>query len=306
MNADTTDTAPVPGSRSWKRAFDDIRSGLRQTELWGHLGWQDIKQRYRRSVIGPFWLTITQGVIALGLGLLYSQLFGLRIEVFLPYIVTGFIVWGFVSGCITEGMQTFISNEGLIKQMPAPLTIYALRTVWRQTLMAAHNVIVYVIIVAIYFPALSQQYAVQEGACTTGNGLCHPGIDWTILTAVPGFAILALNAGWVTLMLGVISTRYRDIPQLISSLIQLLFYLTPIVWPIDQLYAGGGRENVSWALPLIELNPLYHFVQIVRAPLIGQHIDGKSWLVAIGITIVGWALALVVMRNYRARVSYWV
>src|SRR5690606_9604180 len=100
MNADT-DTAPVPGSRSWKRAFDDIRTGLRQRELWGHLGWQDIKQRYRRSVIGPFWLTITQGVIALGLGLLYSQLFGLPIETFLPYIVTGFIVWNFISGCIT-------------------------------------------------------------------------------------------------------------------------------------------------------------------------------------------------------------
>lgn len=305
MNADT-DTAPVPGSRSWKRAFDDIRTGLRQRELWGHLGWQDIKQRYRRSVIGPFWLTITQGVIALGLGLLYSQLFGLPIETFLPYIVTGFIVWNFISGCITEGMQTFISNEGLIKQMPAPLTIYALRTVWRQTLMAAHNVIVYVIIVAIFFPALSGQYAVQEDACATGNGLCHPGIDWTILSAAPGFLLLALNAGWVTLMLGVISTRYRDIPQLINSLIQLLFYLTPIVWPIDQLFAGGDRDGVSWALPFIQMNPLYHFVQIVRAPLIGQHIDGISWLVVIGITIVGWGLALVVMRNYRARVSYWV
>ncbi|ASR33781.1 sugar ABC transporter permease [Prauserella marina] len=296
---------PASDSRTWKRAVDDIKTGMSNRELWGHLGWQDIKQRYRRSVIGPFWITISQGVIALGLGLLYSQLFNLHIQTFLPYISTGFIVWTFISGCLSEGMETFISNEGLIKQMPAPLSVYALRTVWRQTLMFAHNLIVYVIIVSIFFTSLNHQYGLQEGVCTPG-GICHPGLGWYTLTAIPAFVLLAINAGWVTLMLGVISTRYRDIPQVISSLIQLLFYLTPIVWPVDQLYQGGGREAVSWALPFIQFNPLYHFIQIIRAPLIGQQVSINSWFVVIGFTIVGWLLALLVMRNYRARVSYWV
>ncbi|AGM02835.1 ABC transporter permease [Amycolatopsis keratiniphila] len=299
-----TSVPPISDSKTFSRAFADIKTGFAAKELWGHLGWQDIKQRYRRSVIGPFWITISQGVIALGLGLLYSQLFNLPTATFLPYISTGFIIWGFISGCLSEGMETFISNEGLIKQLPAPLSVYVLRTVWRQTLMLAHNLIVYVIVVAIFFTSLDQPYA-MSGACVEG-ALCHPGLGWYSLSAIPGILVLALNAGWVTLLLGIISTRYRDIPQVINSLIQLLFYMTPIVWPIDQLMAGGARDGVSWALPYVYGNPLFHFIQIVRAPLIGQAVSINSWFVVLGITVVGWGLALVAMRNYRSRVSYWV
>jgi ABC-2 type transport system permease protein len=302
--------APAPvtsDSKTFARAFADLREGFSSRGLWGHLGWQDIKQRYRRSVIGPFWITITQGVIALGLGLLYSQLFHIPVGTFLPYISTGFIIWGFISGCLTEGMDTFIANEGLIKQLPAPLSVYVLRTVWRQTMMLAHNLIVYAIVVAIFFTNLDHPYSISTGDCKTGfTGICHPGLGWYSLSAIPGFLLLAINASWVTLLLGIISTRYRDIPQVINALIQLLFYLTPIVWPIDQLQAGGGRAAASWALPIIQFNPLFHFIQIVRAPLIGQAVSIYSWIAVLSITIVGWALALIAMRNYRARVSYWV
>ncbi|MFD9890937.1 ABC transporter permease [Amycolatopsis sp. NPDC059027] len=297
---------PVSDSKTFKRAFADIKAGFRARQLWGHLGWQDIKQRYRRSVIGPFWITISQAVIALGLGLLYSQLFGMPVEVFLPYISTGFIIWGFISGCLAEGMETFIANEGLIKQLPAPLSVYALRTVWRQTLLLAHNMIVYVGVLAIYFTALDAPYSLSTGACTPHSAICHPGLSWNILLAIPGFLLLALNAGWVTLLLGIASTRFRDIPQVINSLIQLMFYGTPIVWPVDQLLQGGARAGISWILPIVKANPLYHFMQVVRAPLLGQAFTIGNWIVVGSITIVGWALALVAMRNYRARVSYWV
>jgi ABC-2 type transport system permease protein len=302
----TTSAPPTSDSKTFARAFADIKAGFRARELWGHLGWQDIKQRYRRSVIGPFWITISQAVLALGLGLLYSQLFKLPVEVFLPYISTGFIIWGFISGCLSEGMETFIANEGLIKQVPAPLSVYVLRTVWRQTLLLAHNMIVYVGVLAIFFSALSNQYSLSTGVCQQG-GICHPGLSWTIVLAIPGFVALALNAGWVTLLFGIISTRFRDIPQVINSLIQLLFYGTPIVWPVDQLLAGGQKAGVaSWILPIVKANPLYHFMQVVRAPLLGQEFTIGNWIVVGSITVVGWALALVAMRNYRARVSYWV
>lgn len=294
-------------SRTFARAFADISGGWRERELWSHLGWQDIKQRYRRSVLGPFWITISQGVLALGLGLLYSQLFKLHLQTFLPYIVTGFIVWTFISGCLTEGMDTFIANEGLIRHLPAPLTVYALRTVWRQTLMLAHNLIIYAIVVVIFFGALDHPYEMNDGVCNADSGaICHPGFGAFALTAIPAFVVLAVNAGWVTLFLGIISTRYRDFPQLIGSIIQLMFYMTPIVWPLDQLFAGGGRDSVSWALPFVYFNPFYHFVQIIRAPLIGQAVSVWSWVVVLGITVVGWLLALLVLRNYRSRVSYWV
>lgn len=307
----STQAPPSSDRKTFSRAIADLKEGLAARELWTHLGWQDIRQRYRRSVIGPFWITISQGVIALGLGLLYSQLFHTPIQVFLPYLSTGFIIWGFIQGCLTEGMETFISNEGMIKQLPAPLSVYVLRTVWRQTLLLAHNMIVYVVLLIIFFSALDDPYSLgtkegfPDGACAPGL-FCHPGLSWSILLAIPGFILLALTAGWASLLLGIISTRFRDIPQVINSLVQLLFYGTPIVWPVDQLLNGGSRSGVSWALPFIKANPLYHYMQVTRSPLIGQSVAWTSWVVVGSITVVGWGLALVAMRNYRSRVSYWV
>ncbi|WP_285505113.1 ABC transporter permease [Actinokineospora sp. NBRC 105648] len=290
----------VHSGRSWARAAQDIREGIANRELWGHLGWQDIKQRYRRSVIGPLWITLSMAITALGLGLLYSQLFGSPIGTFLPYLTVGFIVWNFILGCLTEGSDTFISNEGLIKHLPAPLTVYALRTVWRQTLMLMHNMLVYLVVLAIFFGPLSTPgYTLSQG-----GGVPQPGLSWTIVFAIPAFALIALNGAWVTLLFGIISTRYRDIPQVIGALIQLLFFMTPIVWPVDILTKKLGSGD--WKLLLIEANPLYHFIQILRAPLIGSEQSWHHWAVAGGVTVIGWALAFVAMRNYRARVPYWV
>jgi ABC-2 type transport system permease protein len=296
----TTPEAPLENpSRSFARAWEDIRSGVKMTDLWGHLGWQDIKQRYRRSVIGPLWITLSMAVTAIGLGLLYSQLLGSSIGTFLPYITAGFIVWNFILGCITEGTDTFISNEGLIKHLPAPLTVYALRTVWRLALMLCHNMLVYVIVVAIFFGPLT-----QPGYLLNPGGIPQPGLSWSALLAVPAFLLIALNGVWVTLLFGIISTRYRDIPQVIGALVNLLFYMTPIVWSTDLLTKrlGGG----DWKILVAELNPLYHFVEILRAPLIGNVQSWHHWAVVGGFTIGGWVLALVALRNYRARVPYWV
>ncbi len=289
----------VHAGRSWARAAQDIREGAHHRELWGHLGWQDIKQRYRRSVIGPLWITLSMAITAAGLGLLYSQLFGSPIGTFLPYLTVGFIVWNFILGCLTEGSDTFISNEGLIKHLPAPLTVYALRTVWRQTLLLAHNMLVYFVVLAIFFGPLSTAgYVISE------NGTPQPGLSWSALLAIPAFALIAVNGAWVTLLFGIISTRYRDIPQVIGALTQLLFFMTPIVWSTDILTKRLGSGD--WKVLVAELNPMYHFIQILRAPLIGNQQSWHHWAVVGGITIVGWGLALLAMRNYRARVSYWV
>lgn len=294
-------TAPGSDSRTFSRAFADIKDGFGRRELWLHLGWQDIKQRYRRSVIGPFWITISQGVTALGLGLLYSQILDSSISTFLPYITAGFIVWNFILGCVTEGTETFISNEGLIKHLPAPISVYVFRTVWRQTLMFAHNMVIYLLVLIVSWGSITKSgYLISND-----GGTPQPGLSWHILLAIPGFLLLAVNAGWVTLVFGVISTRFRDIPQVVSSLINLVFFATPIVWSTD-LLKEKVPSTASWRGYIAELNPLYHFVQIVRAPLIGAQDSWHHWAVAGGFTVVGWALALVVMRNYRSRVSYWV
>ncbi|MCY7344062.1 MAG: ABC transporter permease [Pseudonocardia sp.] len=265
------------GSRSWRRAFGDLAQGWRQRPLWGYLGWQDIKQRYRRSVLGPLWISISMGVIATAMGILYGALFGEEITTFLPYVATGLLIWNFVNGCILEGSEVFIANEGLIKFLPAPLSLHIYRLVWRQTLFFAHNLVVWVILM-IVFP--------------------QP-LGWSLLLAIPAFVVLVINGAWIAVLTGIIATRFRDIPPIIASLANLLFFMTPIVWSYERL-----RTNPLAAY--IELNPVMHFVEIIRQPMLGLPIMGRHWAVVGIITVVGCLAALVCLRNYRSRVAYWV
>ncbi|HET9256987.1 MAG TPA: ABC transporter permease [Pseudonocardiaceae bacterium] len=269
-------------TRSWSRAFGDLKAGLRQRQLWGHLGLQDIKQGYRRSVIGPFWITISLGVQALGMGLLYAALFEMPIAFFLPYLAVGLIIWQFMASCINEGAEIFIRNEGLIKHLPAPLSVHIFRLIWRQLLFFGHNLLVWAALVVIFRTPLS----------------------WASLLAFPALAVIVLNGTWVAILIGIIATRYRDIPPVTSSVVTLMFFMTPIVWNYEDLIrkGGAGAERAH----LAELNPFLHFIEILRRPMIGQSFEPRHWLVALAITVVGWAVALVVLRNYRARVSYWV
>lgn len=267
----------VPGSRSWQRAFGDLGAGWRQRSLWGYLGWQDIKQRYRRSVLGPLWISISMGVIATAMGILYGALFGEPVHTFLPYVATGLLIWNFVNGCILEGSEVFIANEGLIRFLPAPISLHVYRLLWRQTLFFLHNLVIWLLLVIIFPQPLSA----------------------TVLLAVPAFLLLVLNGLWIALLAGIIATRFRDIPPIIASLTQLLFFMTPIVWSYERL-----KSNPLAAY--VELNPVMHFVEILRQPLLGQPIVWRHWAVVGVITVVGCAVSLVCLRNYRSRVAYWV
>jgi hypothetical protein len=117
-----TFTDAAAQSRTMTRAWGDLVAGFGKRELWLHLGWQDIKQRYRRSVLGPFWITIATGATAVAMGLLYSKLFKLPLAEHLPYVTLGLIVWNLINASILEGADVFVANEGLIKQLRARLS----------------------------------------------------------------------------------------------------------------------------------------------------------------------------------------
>jgi ABC-2 type transport system permease protein len=209
-------------SRTFTRARRDLTDGFRRRELWLHLGWQDIKQRYRRSVLGPFWITIATGTTAVAMGGLYSKLFHLELSVHLPYVTLGLIIWNLINAAILEGADVFVANEGLIKQLPTPLSVHVYRLVWRQIILFAHNIVIY-LVVAIIFP--------------------KPW-SWADLSVIPALGLIVLNCVWVSLCFGILATRYRDIGPLLFSVVQLLFFMTPIIWNDDTLRQQGAG---SWA-----------------------------------------------------------
>ena len=278
----TTPPPVVSDSRTLGRALKDLHDGFFQSELWLHLGWQDIKQRYRRSLLGPLWITVATAVTAIAMGLLYSQLFHMDLKTFLPYVTLGFIFWNFIQTSILEGAVVFSANEGLIKQIPAPLSVHVYRLVWRQLIIWLHNIVIYLVILII-FP--------------------QP-IGWSVLLIFPAMVLLVLNSVWVSFVFGILSTRFRDIGQLLTTMVQLVFFMTPIIWSAESLKhsAGSNSERVK----LVEINPMFHYLEITRGPLLGEHVAFYHWGIVIGCTVVGWLMMLAVMTKFRARVPYWV
>jgi len=283
-----TPPPPETSSRTWRKAVHDLVEGAKQRELWAHLGWQDIKQRYRRSVIGPLWITISMGVMVTGLGILYGSLFGTELSKKLPHLAVGFIIWEFIRNCITEGTEVFIKNEGLMKQLPAPLSVHIYRLVWRQTLFFVHNLVIYFLLLIIFALA----------------GEPIP-VSWTAIVAIPALLLIMINGIWVTTLFGVIATRFRDIPPVIQSLMTMALFMSPITWGLFE-FENKNDEQAAFRSAFLDLNPLSHYIAIFRDPLIGfpQHLYHWYWV--LGCTVVGYGLAAIVLRNYRARVPYWV
>ncbi|MEV6771057.1 ABC transporter permease [Nocardia sp. NPDC051030] len=274
----------VSDSQSFGRAFKDFRDGFSQRELWLSLGWQDIKQRYRRSVLGPFWITLATGIQAAAMGVLYAALFHQPLHTYLPYVTVGLIVWNVINASILEGSDVFIANEGLIKQLPSALSVHVYRLVWRQFLFFAHNLVIYLVMLV-------------------GFGVWRD-LNWSSLLALPAMLLLFANAMWVSIAFGIFSTRYRDIAPILGSMTLMLFVLTPVMWSTQALHDQGG--STSDRAKLAELVPTYHYLEIVRAPLLGEPTQLRSWIVVLTITVIGWVAAILAMKKFRSRVPYWV
>lgn len=257
------------------KALQDVIDGLSLWPLWGRLGWNDILQRYRRSLLGPFWLTASMAIMVVALGVVYAEIFKTELRDFVPFLCTGLLVWGYISAVLLEAGSLFVGSESYIKQIRLPYSLYVFRFIWSKAIIFAHNLV-------IYFGVLAY-YQIWPGAVA--------------LYAVPGFLILMLNSALTSSYIGVVSARFRDIPQIIASVVQIAFFITPIMWKPELL--GERTHLMSW-------NPIYHLVEIVRAPLLGQMPTFEN-VVAVGIiTIANAFVAVVFFARYRSRIAYWV
>jgi len=275
---DTSSLAPsgtAPRRSRHREAVADLIGGVKLWELWSTLGWHDIRQRYRRSIVGPFWLTLSMGVMVAGLAYLYVGIFGQNIEGYLPYVATGMIVFSLISTVATEGSTVFIGSASLILQLRAPLSIYIYQMLWRNLLIFAHNISIYVVV--LIFSKVD--------------------IGWNFFLSFLGLFLVLLNGIWVGVTLGGLSARFRDVPPIVGSIMQVAFFLTPIFWTPGAL---PSREL------FVHLNPFYYLVEVVRMPLLGKTPALSIWLVVIGMNCVGALVAIGFYARYRGRIAYWV
>ncbi|MDF4002857.1 ABC transporter permease [Luteibacter sp. PPL552] len=260
-----------------KVALRDIAEAMSRSSLVGMLGWQDVRQRYRRSALGPFWLTISMGVMIGTIGIVFGQIFNTPMHDFLPFLAAGMILWSFMSSVVMEGCSGFISAESIIKQLPIPLFVHILRMLWRNVLILLHNIV----ILPLVFLAVGR------------------GVGWEVFLAIPGFLMLVLNLAWVALLLGVLCARYRDLAQIVGSALQVVFYLTPIMWMPAHLPQRAGAY-------LLDLNPVYHVLAVARDPMLGVIPSVLNWSVSGGLAVVGWIAAITMYGRYKRRIAYWL
>ena len=267
--------SPLPAASQVAIALLDLVEGARTSHLWGLLGWQDIRRRYRRSIIGPFWLTISMGVLVAVLSILYGALLKVEIAEYAPFVALGFIVWTMISALIIDGCAAFTSAESMIKQVDLPLSVHVYRVVWRNLLIFFHNFAIFVVVAVIF--------SIRPG--------------WAGLLIVPGLVLLCLNGLWMGLLFGLISARFRDVPPIMDSIVRIAFFVTPIIWM---------PELLPDRAVLLDLNPFYHFLELVRAPLLGQTPELASWLAVLGVMVAGWLVTFVLFCHYRCRIAYWI
>lgn len=258
-------------------ALLDIVAAARRYSLVGMLGWQDLRQRYRRSALGPFWLTISMGVMIATIGVVFGQIFNTPIDEYLPFLAAGTILWGFISTVVSEGCTAFIAAEAVIKQLPIPLFVHVLRMIWRNVLVLIHNIVILpIVLIALRRP-----------------------VSLIAFMSLPGFVLLVVNLTWISLILGTICARYRDLPQIVGSILQVVFYLTPIMWMPALLPQRSG-------IYLLDLNPAFHLLEIVRSPLLGQLPTATNWGASLAMALIGWTIALTVYGRYKRRIAYWL
>ena len=245
--------------------------------LGAKLGLQDLASSYRRSSLGPFWLTIGVAIQIVTIGLVFGLIFGSPLEEFLPFLAASLIIWGFFSASILDGSMAFVSGEAMIRQLPIPHHIHIIRALWKNILMLAHNVLILPLIFLAFLKAPT----------------------WNLFLLVPGFLLTSLFLFSATYTLALVTTRFRDMQQIIASLMVVVFYITPIIWQPSLIPSGTAHL-------LLGLNPFYHFVQILRLPILGQAPTFENWSLAMLLTLISGLVAYLGARKYKNRLAYWV
>jgi len=257
-------------------ALRDLGEAWRLRHLCWTLAWLDIKLRYRGSMLGPFWLTISTAVMVAAMGGIYATLFRMNLRDYLPFLTLSLVLWNYLSALVTDACGGFTSSESMIRSVRMPFSLYAARIVLRNVLVLAHNLIVIIVVFAIY-AVWPQKHS---------------------LLAIPGFALWLFDSLAFCVLLGALCARYRDIPPIVGSVLQMLFFVTPVIWRPELV--GASRQ---WLLPF---NPFYAILEIVRGPLLGSWPSAACYASAIGYSLVLTAMTWLLFVRVRGRIAFWV
>ncbi len=255
----------------------DVFRSARLWHIWTRLGIQDVRLRFRRSAIGASWIFVNLAVLVLAIGFIYANLLQQDPREFIPYLTAGLILWGYLTNSIVEGGNAFVNSEGYIKQISLPIYVYVFRAFVSVGLTTLITLCAFVLVAIMYRVPLA------------------PGT----LFAAPGLLMVMTVSLLLITIFAHLNARFRDVAHMVTVGMQVLFYVTPVIFPADLL---RHRRNVAL---VIELNPMYHLIEVVRHPLLtGGPADVQSYA-AVGIVLTVLLIgAIAVIAVYQRRIVF--
>lgn len=257
-------------------AFADLRASIRKLDLSWSLAWHDVVSRYRGSILGPLWITLSMALMVLGIGFLYSELQHISLTQTLPFVALGIVFWGTMSLVIIEGCDTFVVASSMLSQTSLPIFTFIWRTVLRNLVVLSHHVVIIVAVLIVF------------GYWRTMN----------LPLALVGLALTLLNISWMSLATAIASARFRDIPQIVTSVMQFSMFMTPVFWRPD------SRSEIMHAV--LVFNPFFHMLDSIRGPLLGATPEGQTYLILAGMAVVGWAASFSAFALTRRRIVHYL
>lgn len=257
------------------RARRELLAIVARSRPWRALAFADIRSKYRRTAIGPFWVTISTAVTAISIGIVYGQFFGQDVRSYIPYFTIGIVIWTLIASVMAEATTAFAAASSLIKASEMPLVFHVMRMLQRNFISFLHNAVI-VLGIWLFLP------------WPLGPGM---------LLAFAGFMLLYLFLSGIAVVISLVCVRYRDVPPMVNAATQFLFFATPIIWQAESLRVGKI---------ILLLNPFAYFLAITREPLLGRPAAVETWGIAAGITVVTLVVAAMLYVRYRDRVAYWV
>ncbi|MFP1130180.1 ABC transporter permease [Asticcacaulis sp. W401b] len=260
--------------RLWS-GYADVVAGFKDWKLWLALGYQDVRQRYVRSMLGPLWMVMGLGVTILGIGLLYGQIFRTDSGEFIPFIAASLAAWNFISTALSEATTIFQTHASLLKSISVPYSSVILRNIVKNVIVFLH----YLVAVAVTFM------------------FCGFPVDYTLIFVVPGLVIVCANLYWLSLLIGMICARFRDMAQIVLYGIQVTLFITPIIWMPSQVRAGS---------PFVHYNPAHHLIELIRAPLFEHRVPLDSYFFCSVMLLFGTVITLLSFNKFKRYINFWI
>lgn len=258
------------------KAIQDLLRGFSLYNVWIYQAYHEISAKYRHTILGSLWIAGGMVTTSLCLSLVFGLIQGQDLHKVLPYIMGGILVFNMIAFVLNEGNEVFLSAAGIIKNHPYPYTYYVFEGVTRSFMTFCHNVVVFFISLFIV-------------------GYFHVP-HWSFIFGIP--IILVTMATWGSIV-GLAAARYRDLRFMLPYVSQLVFFVTPVFWM-------PGPNVHGWRAAIVNFNPFYGLIEVVREPLLGNPAPYICWLLALGAMVSGILTWLIVFPLFRRRIPFWV